>query len=113
MGDIITAILLEISMSVIILGYVQTLAGSVSDYADGGLMSAKFMNPVAVAFNAVGDLFVGQNSAPFLRRITPSGKAALIDFSEFYLNLTRFVCKWKCDVRLWLVYRHSCRILQV
>ena len=54
-------------------GFVSTLAGSDSGFADGSAASAKFKFPSGVAADAAGNVFVGDLSNNRVRKITASG----------------------------------------
>lgn len=54
-------------------GLVTTLAGSGSGFADGPGTRAKFWQPVGIAVNAAGNLYVADFMNDTIRRITPDG----------------------------------------
>jgi sugar lactone lactonase YvrE len=54
-------------------GVVTTLAGSTSGYADGTGSGAKFFNPIGIAVDDQGNLYVGDYSNHRIRKVSPDG----------------------------------------
>lgn len=52
-------------------GFVTTVAGSVRGYGDGAALSAKFENPVAIAVDRRGELYVADYGNHAIRKVTP------------------------------------------
>ncbi|MNK28389.1 Serine/threonine-protein kinase PknD [compost metagenome] len=54
-------------------GTVSTLAGSTAGFADGIGNAAKFMQPLDVVADGEGNVYVADNTAHRIRKVTPSG----------------------------------------
>ena len=59
-------------------GTMTTIAGSFHGYADGSGTNAMFMDPLHVALDASGNLFVAEGNGARIRKITPAGVVTTI-----------------------------------
>jgi sugar lactone lactonase YvrE len=59
-------------------GVVSTIAGSTAGFADGSGGSAKFAQPLDVAVDAIGNIYVADNTNHRIRKISPSGAVSTL-----------------------------------
>ncbi|HEY4287235.1 MAG TPA: IPT/TIG domain-containing protein [Puia sp.] len=59
-------------------GVVSTIAGSTGGFADGSGSSAKFAQPLDVAVDAIGNIYVADNTNHRIRKVTPSGTVSTL-----------------------------------
>jgi sugar lactone lactonase YvrE len=52
-------------------GTVSTIAGTTDGYSDGPVAQARFFKPIALAFNAAGQLIVAEDNTYGVRKVTP------------------------------------------
>lgn len=69
-------------------GIVSTIAGSGSSgYADGVGTSATFNDPIDIAVDSTGNLFVADYGNHIIRRISPSGQHCFVRYDSVLLML--------------------------
>ncbi|HEY4207282.1 MAG TPA: IPT/TIG domain-containing protein [Puia sp.] len=59
-------------------GVVSTIAGSTAGFADGSGSTAKFAQPLDVAVDALGNIYVADNTNHRIRKISPSGTVSTL-----------------------------------
>lgn len=59
-------------------GVVSTIAGSTAGFADGSGGSAKFAQPLDVAVDAIGNIYVADNTNHRIRKISPAGAVSTL-----------------------------------
>ena len=59
-------------------GVVSTIAGSTAGFADGSGGSARFGQPLDVAVDAAGNIYVADNTNHRIRKVTPSGTVSTL-----------------------------------
>jgi sugar lactone lactonase YvrE len=59
-------------------GVVSTIAGSTAGFADGSGGSARFAQPLDVAVDAIGNIYVADNTNHRIRMISPSGTVSTL-----------------------------------
>ena len=68
----------------LILGITTTIAGTTGGFLDGASTVAQFDGPYAVAFDCVGNLYIGENTNCAIRKITTAGpQSAFVSFAPF------------------------------
>lgn len=65
-------------------GYVTTYAGSTQGTATGSLLTAQFMNPKAICFDSLGNLYVGDYDSG-LKKISSNGIVSIVT-GQVYIN---------------------------
>ncbi len=85
-------------------GTVTTLAGGAAGYADGVGAQARFRNPIGVAVDSAGNVFVADYSNHRIRKVTPGGKVTTVagsgvaGYQDGVAGSARFNRPWGLDV---------------